>query len=137
MKRILAISLLGAMLTACGGSGDTGLLPSTYRGSWTGTWSSSDANDRGNIAFTVANDGSVSGTITDKLGASGTLGGFINKSGSLTAVGSFTAGANMVIGGTVTTSGSRLVGSYSYTRLGVTYGAGFDVSPASSGGGGG
>ncbi len=135
MKRA-AIALFGlALLSGCGGSGDTSVLPSIYRGSWSGTWGSGDANDNGNIAFAITNDGSLSGSMTDKLGTTGNIAGFVNKSGSLTAVTSFTGGSNMVIGGTVTTNGGRLVGSFSYTRLGVTYGGNFDVGPAASGGG--
>jgi hypothetical protein len=135
MKRV-AIALFGlALLSGCGGAGDTALLPSLYKGSWAGTWASADANDNGSISFVVTTDGSVSGSMADKSGATGTIAGFINKSGSLTAVTSFPTGGNMVIGGTVTTNGGRLVGSFSYTRLGVNYGGNFDVGPASSGGG--
>lgn len=135
MKRA-AIALFGiALLSGCGGSGNTALLPSLYAGNWSGTWASGDANDNGNMSFVVTTDGSLSGTMTDKLGATGTVAGFVNKSGSLTAVTSFATGGNMVIGGTVTTNGGRLVGSFSYTRLGVNYGGNFDVGPGSSGGG--
>lgn len=135
MKRA-AIALFGlALLSGCGGAGDTALLPSLYLGNWSGTWSSGDANDTGKMSFIVTTDGSLSGTMTDKTGTTGTIAGFINKSGSLTAVTSFAAGGNMVIGGTVTTNGSRLVGSFSYTRLGVNYGGNFDVGPSASGGG--
>jgi|LauGreDrversion4_2_1035121.scaffolds.fasta_scaffold640626_1 hypothetical protein len=135
MKRAV-IALFGlALLTGCGGAGDTAFLPSLYKGSWTGTWASGDANDNGNISFAVTTDGSLSGTMADKTGATGNIAGFVNKSGSLTAVTSFAAGGNMVIGGTVTTNGGRLIGSFTYTRLGVNYGGNFDVGTGSSGGG--
>jgi hypothetical protein len=87
------------------------------------------------MSFVITTDGSLSGSMVDKVGATGSIAGFVKKSGSLTAVTSFPAGGNMVIGGTVTTNGGRLVGSFSYTRLGVNYGGNFDVGPASSGGG--
>jgi hypothetical protein len=135
MKRA-AIALFGlALLSGCGGAGNTSLLPSLYAGNWAGTWDSGDANDNGNMSFVITTDGSLSGSMVDKVGATGSIAGFVNKSGSLTAVTSFPAGGNMVIGGTVTTNGGRLVGSFSYTRLGVNYGGNFDVGPASSGGG--
>lgn len=135
MKRV-GIALIGlALLSGCGGAGNTSVLPSLYKGNWSGTWASGDANDNGNIAFAVTTDGSLSGTMTDKSGSTGNIAGFVNKSGNLTAVTSFAAGGNMVIGGTVTTNGGRLVGSFSFTRLGVNFGGNFDVGPASSGGG--
>lgn len=126
---ILAIVAAG-LIIGCGGAGDTGKLPSLYVGSWTGTWTSPDANDSGAIDFTVANDGSVTGTIANKT-ASGTLGGLIDKNGKLTAVGSFASGNNMVIGGAVTMSSGRLSSNFNYVSMGIQYGGSFDCGSGS------
>lgn len=120
----------GLLIIGCGGAGDTGNLPSLYQGSWSGTWNSPDANDSGNIAFTVAVDGSLTGTISNKS-ASGTIGGLINKSGKLTAVASFASGGNMVIGGAVVMSSGRISSNFNYTQMGIQYGGSFDCGTAS------
>ena len=126
MKKFGVIAVLaGVIIIGCGGAGDTGNLPSLYQGSWSGNWSSPDANDSGAIAFTVAVDGSLTGTIANKSG-SGTFGGLINKSGHLTAVGSFASGGNMVIGGMVTMSSGRISSNFNYTQMGIQYGGSFD-----------
>jgi len=132
MKHFALVALLGALIVGCGGAGDTSRLPSLYLGSWSGTWNSSDANDTGAISFTVATDGSMTGSITTKTGT-GTLGGLIDKNGNLNAVASFTTGGNnMIIGGAVLMSSGRVSSNFSYVQMGVQYGGSFDCGAGST-----
>lgn len=140
MRRMIGVAavLAAGLIIGCGGAGDTGHLSSMYQGSWTGSWSSSDANDGGAFSIAVTADGSFTGTITTKF-ATGTVGGHIDKNGGLTAVASFTAGSNMIIGGAVTMSSGRISSNFSYVVNGVQYGGSFDCgagggSTATSGG---
>jgi hypothetical protein len=134
MKRIVLMAGIAAVCYGCGGAGDTSLLPSLYQGSWSGTWSSGDANDSGAIAFVVTSDGSFSGTISKKNG-SGTVSGKIDKRGSLNGVAAFPTGGNWLMGGAVTTSSNRLISSFSYVTNAIQYSGNFDVAAGTSGGG--
>lgn len=131
MKRYGMYVILAGLIVGCGGAGDTGLLPSLYQGAWTGSWNSSDANDTGAISFTITADGSLSGTISTKA-ATGTIAGHVDKTGSLTAIASFTAGGNMVIGGKVTMSSGRISSNFNYVTMGIQYGGSFDCGAGSS-----
>ena len=122
-----------AMTIGCGGAGDTGNLPSLYQGSWGGTWASGSGSDNGNVSLTVSADGSVSGTMTRKVG-SGTVAGLIEKNGRISAVSSYAAGGNMVIGGSVQLTAGRLIGSFNYVQTGVSYAGTFDCGPATGSG---
>jgi hypothetical protein len=119
------VAILAGLIVGCGGAGDTSHLSSLYQGSWSGSWSSSDANDGGAISLIVTADGSFTGTIATKT-ASGTLGGQIDKSGHLTGVGGFASGGNMIIGGAVTMSSGRLSSNFSFVKNGIQYGGSFD-----------
>ncbi len=133
MKKLALIPVLaGLFIIGCGGAGDTGKLPSLYLGAWSGNWTSPDANDGGAITLTVATDGSFTGTIASKFGSGG-FSGLIDKNGKLTGIGSFTGGANMVIGGMVTMASGRISSNFSYTQMGIQYGGSFDCGAASSG----
>lgn len=132
MKKYGIVAILAGLIVGCGGAGDTSHLSSLYQGSWSGSWNSSDANDSGAISLTVTADGSFTGSIANKF-ASGTFGGQINKSGRLTAIGSFTSGGNMIVGGAVTMSSGRLSSTFSYTVNGIQYGGSFDCGSASGG----
>jgi hypothetical protein len=136
IKRMGLMLGIATLAYGCGGAGDTGRLPSIYQGSWTGTWSSGDANDNGSISFTVTSDGSFDGTIAKKSG-SGTVSGTIDKRGTLSGVAAFSTGGNWLMGGGVTTNSNRLISSFSYTTNGVQYSGNFDVAPGGGSTGGG
>ena len=125
MRKYGLVAILAGLVVGCGGAGDTSHLSSLYQGSWSGAWSSSDANDGGALTLIVTADGSFTGTIANKFTA-GTIGGQIDKNGHLTGIGSFTAGGNMIIGGAVTMSSGRLSSNFSYVVNGIQYGGSFD-----------
>lgn len=127
---LIGIGLLS--LSGCGG-GDvvSSSLASVYRGSYTGTWSSATLNDGGTVTFTVADTGSLNGTLARKVG-SGNLVGQIDHAGKLTAVAGETNGAgSYFISGNVINQGGHLISNFVFTFNGVQYAGVLDVSPAS------
>lgn len=130
MKKYGLVAILAGLVVGCGGAGDTSHLSSLYQGAWTGSWNSSDANDGGAIAMTVTSDGSFTGTIATRFN-SGSIGGQIDKDGRLTAIASFTAGGNMIIGGAVTMSSGRISSNFNYNKNGIQYGGSFDCGSGS------
>ena len=131
MKQFAMVAILAGLVVGCGGAGDTSHLSSLYQGAWTGSWSSSDANDGGVISLTITADGSYTGTIATRF-KSGTLGGQIDKSGHLTGVASFAAGSNMIMGGAVTISSGRLSSNFNYVVNGIQFGGSFDCGSGST-----
>ena len=133
----LAASVLGLMIVGCGGSGTSATLPSLYRGSWTGSWSSTSLNEQSTVALTVLADGSFSGSMGRSGGQSGTFVGVINNQGRLTGSTGFAASGNYLIGGAVTLVNGSLTGSMAISYLGQDYLGTFNAAPGGGAAGGG
>ncbi len=124
----LAASVLALIIVGCGGSGTSAALPSLYRGSWTGNWSSSSMNEASTVALTVLADGSFTGTMGRSGGQSGTFVGVINNQGRLSGSTGFAASGNYLIGGSVTLTNGSLTGSMAISYLGQEYLGSFNVA---------
>jgi hypothetical protein len=125
------MSLLAA---GCGGSNANPTMASLYKGSWTGTWTSSGLKEASTISLTVLADGSFTGTMGRSGGQSGSLSGVINNVGKLTGAAGFSASGNYLLGGTVTLSNGSLIGSMAISYLGTEYMGTFSATVGSSGG---
>lgn len=138
LKRNSLVVVLAASLIAvsgCGGAGDTSRLDSIYKGDWSGSWVSSDWNDRGSVSLNVTGDGSFGGSIagTPKTG-SGTFSGQIDKYGKIIGIASFPTGNNWIVGGQMTLNNARISSNFSFTVNGVQYGGAFDAGTSAGGG---
>jgi hypothetical protein len=136
---VLLVALLALIVgtSGCGGTADNAVIPSFYRGNFSGTWASIPGQDGGPIQFVIQSDGSLGGTIGRKPNISGSLAGMVDRSGRFTAIADFGPNGNFVIGGNLVLINSQIQGSFAYQFLGVEYSATMNLSESQSGGSGG
>lgn len=137
---MIAVGIGACFLQAgCAGDGQDAVIPSAYRGIWSGGWDSRDFNESGSMIITIYSDGSITGSFTnDRYASQAPINGLIREEGDFDASVGFGAEGNYQLSGRMATSGSDLlIGSFTITYKGVRYGAGCELGPGSGGGGGG
>lgn len=110
--RLLAPLVVLASLAGCGGGGHHSSDDSPLAGIYTGTYASKSVDDQhGTLAFTVASDGTVGGTVNDSVSGSGTLASStLAKSGAVALTFAF-SGIAQNFEGTLSRSGSTYSGT--------------------------
>lgn len=136
--RLLSIAAFAALLVGCGGS--DGHSSKSFAGAYSGSFAQSDPSPNsvsGQVAFTIANDGTITGTTTDsRYTGTGTVasGSKVDKDGDVTLIvtysgaspvvtttqsGSFDGQGTSIVTGTLTEAGeSNLVLTYALRRNG-------------------
>lgn len=130
MKRSLCFLLLvPVFIVGCGGGGGgaVAVTPSTFAGSWAGTWTSASLGQNGTSTITVASDGTVAGTVHNNTSNSnGTIAGSIDNSGNVTGSAQYPGQAATSLSGTLTLNGQghlagNLIQNVGGTNHGITY----------------
>jgi hypothetical protein len=123
MKRLVTLSAIlsiGLALIGCGGSSTDSNSGTTtnspFAGSYTGSVDPSSGNLISVSSFTIANDGTITGSGVDASGATGTLSGKITDAGAITVTTTPSTGSPSTVTGAVTLNiAGHLVGTVTNT----------------------
>lgn len=73
---------LALVVSGCGSSLSSRILPSPFAGQWVGTWTNSSAGENGTMGITIGTGGDLTGTIENEtLQASGIVSGKVQPNG--------------------------------------------------------
>lgn len=139
MKRtggILTLGVAAVMLAGCGGSGANTYAANSYRGAWSGNWTSTTLNDGGVATWTVAPDGSITGTITLlSNNATANCVGTVDANGNFRVLAGFGTYGNFDLQGTFTLAAPNINGTYTTYWQSTGYQTNVTLRPVSASGG--
>ena len=113
-----------ALLTGCGGGGDSNPIAGRYQGTFTTAGAPQGGNQRGTITATVDNDGRINGTANNTTtGTTATLTGTIGEEGQFQGTYTYPGGVVVNVSGIVGfTEAANMVGTLQATVQGSPFG---------------
>lgn len=134
--KTLLVASVAMALVGCGGNGSSIVnSPSKYGGNWSGNWTSTTLADGGVTTWTVAQDGSITGTMTlTSTGQTANCVGKVDSNGNFSVLAGFGAHGNYDCEGTFTLAAPNINVTYTTFWLGGQYQSNVTLKPVASGG---
>lgn len=104
------------IMSGCGGSMGSAIMPSPFAGQWTGAWSNSANGQNGTMNVTIGTNGTLTGTVNNATQqAPGTVDGTVRSTGQMNVTLRYPDTNYSASGNVIKDSSGHLVGTLQIT----------------------